>query len=178
MREPSTEDIYGARHNTIVIDTDLLFRIADTAEEEGNFDVARLSFERGATLGSVECLIRLAYIFEAGLGVEIDKSRAMALYQRAWRLGKSGVAANNIAILYKEVGNHRSMFRWFLRAAQTGDGCAQLDLAKCYLNGVGVKANPQAALACLQAALRSPFISENEKDEAEIMLDAFAIRPA
>lgn len=161
-----------------MIDTDLLFRIANTAEEQGDFELARSSFERGAALGSVECLTRLAYIYDVGLGIEVDKSHAMQLYQRAWRVGKSTVAANNIAVLYREIGKHRSMFEWFLKAAQRGDGSAQLDLAKCYLNGVGTKADAQAALKCLSAALLSQFISEDEQDEAQTMINSLSPRSA
>lgn len=162
--------------NARMADTDLLFRLADAAEEGGNFDLARASFERGADLGSVECLTRLAYIYDQGLGVAPDKPRAMKLYRRAWRRSHSCVAANNIAILYREAGDRRLTFRWFQRAAQAGDGSAQLDLAKCYIDGEGVRANPSLALRCLVSAVGSTFISEDERDEARELIAALAPR--
>lgn len=157
-----------------MVNTDALFSIGDAAEEAGNFDLARQSFERGAALGSAECLSRLGYMFDVGAGVAADKALAMRLYQRAWRRG-SHVAANNIAILYREQGKHRAMFRWFQKAALNGDGSAQLDVAKCYLDGTGVGRNLQAAIRCLSAALSSDYISEAEREEAAELMEA--LRP-
>ena len=157
-----------------MVDTEVLFRIADAAEGEGNLQLARQSFERGASLGSVECLTRLAYIYDVGLGVEADKALAMRLYQRAWRRGREIVAANNIAILYRERGDHRAMFKWFCRAADEGDGSAALDMAKCYLTGHGAQRDQAAALRCLASALQSVYISEAEREEATALMAGFA----
>lgn len=156
--------------------TEALFRIGDAAEEAGDFALALRSFERGSDLGSSECLTRLAYLYDEGVGVEVDKPLAMKLYRRAWRLGGSTCAANNIAILYREVGRHREMFRWFQRAAQRGDDSAQLELAKCYLEGVGVRKNVQLALRCLAIAEGGFYISEYEREEARALLDVLGPR--
>jgi uncharacterized protein len=157
-----------------MLNTDALFDIGDAAEEAGNYDLARHSFERGAALGSAECLSRLGYMFDVGLGVATDKALAMRLYRRAWRRG-SRVAANNIAILYREQGKSRAMFRWFQKAALAGDEGAQLEMAKCYLSGAGVRRNLQVALRCLSAALASNNISEAEHQEASELMGA--LRP-
>jgi TPR repeat protein len=118
-----------------MISTDVLFRIGDAAEAAGDHAAARQAFERGAALGDVICLERLALTFDVGIGVEVDKALAMRCYQRAWRRARSRVAANNIAILYREVGDHRAMFAWFKCAADQGDADALVDLAFCRLNG-------------------------------------------
>lgn len=157
-----------------MVNTDALFRIAHAAEEAGKFDLARQLFERGAVLGCAECMSRLAYLFDVGVGVPADKALAMRLYQRAWRRG-SHIAANNIAIPYREQGKLRAMFRWFQKAACTGDGSAQLDVAKCYLNGSGVRRNLQGALRCLSAAQTSDYISEAEREEASKLMEG--LRP-
>ena len=157
-----------------MVNTDVLFSIGDAAQEAGNFDLARQSFERGAALGSAECMSRLAYMFDVGAGVAADKALAMRLYKRAWRQG-SDVAANNIAILYREQGKRRAMFRWFQKAALNGDGSAQLDMAKCYLDGTGVRRNLQAAIRCLSVALGSDYISEADREEASDLMGA--LRP-
>src|SRR5688572_12303105 len=122
-----------------MVNTDALFRIADAAEEAGNYDLARQSLERGAFLGDTMCLRRLAYLFDTGIGVEVDKATAMRLYQKAWRKDRNPVAGGNIAILYREQRNWRQSFRWWQRVAELGDGSGQLEMAKCYLRGRGVK---------------------------------------
>ena len=157
-----------------MVNTEALFRIGDAAEDEGNFALARQSFERGAALGDAECLCRLAHMFDTGSGVATDKAAAMRFYQRAWRRG-STVAGMNIAILYREQRDWPAMFRWWKRIAAAGDGSAQFEVAKCYLNGIGVRQDVQAALRCLAAAFRSSHITEEEREEAEALLDT--LRP-
>jgi hypothetical protein len=161
-----------------MVSTDALFRIADAAEEAGNDELARQSFERGAALGDAFCLMRLGLMYDVGgLGVTVDKLRAMQFYRRAWRKGCPG-AANNIAILYRERGNRRAMFQWFKREADAGDGSAHLDLAKCYLAGTGVRKSVQTALRCLATAISSEYIAEAEREEAQAIMETLRPRAA
>ncbi len=159
-----------------MVDASALFRIGDAAEEAGNLAHARSAFERGAALGDGDCLCRLAYLFDTGTGVEADKVAAMRLYQRAWRKERNVAAGSNIAILYRERRDWRTMFRWFQRVAETGDGSSQLNMAKCYLRGRGVKRDVQAALRCLAAAESSVFISEYERELIRRLLRKLRIR--
>ena len=149
--------------------TDLLVLQGDAAEESGDYARARALFQQGADLGDEICLTRLAYMFDVGIGVSVDKAEAMRWYRQAWRQ-RTMVAANNIAILYRERGNRRAMFRWFERAALEGDGSAAIDVAKCYLAGVGVRRNPQEALRWLATVKRTDRNSEEVFEEAEAML--------
>ena len=72
-----------------MVNTEALFRIGDAAQDEGNFALARQSFERGAALGDAECLCRLAYMFDIGRGVDTDKAAAMRFYHPKRRLDGS-----------------------------------------------------------------------------------------
>lgn len=150
-------------------DTEALFRIAYDAAEAGNFEHARRCYESGAALCDATCLQALGYMYDVGEGVAVDKALAMKLYRKAWKHG-SHAAASNIAILYREMGNNRTMFRWYQRVAHAGDGSAQLEMAKCYLRGRGVRRDLQAALRCLAAAERSIYISEYERELAQRLL--------
>jgi len=153
-----------------MINTEALFRIGDAAEEAGDYERALQSFEKGAALGDVSCLTRLAYLFDVGIGVAIDKAFAMRCYQRAWRRGRCYIAANNIAVLYRESGKLRAMFRWFERAAKQGDDDALLELAKCYLGGVGVRRSIDQALRRLSAAASRPNLFEATREEVAALL--------
>lgn len=150
-------------------DTDALLRIAYEAAEAGNFEQARKCYESGATLGDPQCLQALGYMYDVGEGVAVDKASAMKLYRMAWKRG-SHAAAINIAILYREVGKKQAMFRWYERVGRAGDGSAQLQMAKCYLSGIGVRKDVQAALPCLTAAIASDYITEYEREEAQAIL--------
>jgi uncharacterized protein len=166
----------GAWHLKAMLDTSALFQLGDTAQEAGNLAHARAIFERGAALGDVNCLTRLAYLFDTGTGVQVDKTTAMRLYQRAWRKERDVTAGTNIAILYRERGEWQSTFRWWKRVATTGDGSVQLEMAKCYLRGRGVKRDLQAALRCLAAAEGSAYISEYERDLTRRILRKLRLR--
>lgn len=155
-----------AWHLYHVVDTYVLFQVGDAAEEAGNFAHARAAFEQGASLGDVACLSRLAQIFDVGLGIASDKAMAMRLYQRAWRRERDSLSGLNIALLYRERRQWRQMFQWCRRVAETGDGSAQLELAKCYLRGQGTTRDVPAALRYLALAESSTYISEYERDLA------------
>lgn len=152
-----------------VPNTDALLRIAYSAAESGDLDHARRCYEQGAALGDSMCIHALGYMHDVGEGVPENKSLAMKLYRKAWRLG-SHASACNIAILYREQGRIGMMFRWYQRVAAAGDGSAHLEMAKCYLTGSGVRKNPEAGLRCLAVAIGSQYISEHEREEAHALL--------
>lgn len=144
------------------------FLDGDAAEDAGNYAAARLSFERGAAQGDAWCWSRLGLMFDNGLGCEVDKLRAMQCYKRGWR-ARDAVAANNIAILYREAGNRRAMFRWFQRAADAGDDGALIEVAKCLFTGVGARKNPAEAITRVTKALGGS-LSEAGREEAKALL--------
>ena len=115
-------------------------------------------------------------MYDVGLGIKIDKKCALHLYKIAWRSHTDQMAANNIAILYREAGNNRLAFNWFERAAKIGDGDAFVELAKCYIGGIGVPRDTRAAIRYLRAAValtpyKWPFgISPFGWEEAESLL--------
>lgn len=158
-----------------MLDTDALLRIAYEAAEAGNFEHARRCYERGAALGDGMCLQALGYMYDVGEGVAADKALALKLYRMAWKRG-SHAAATNIALLYRKMGNKRTMFRWYQRVARAGDGSAQLEMARCYMSGTGVRKDIQAALRCLAVANTSEYITEYEREEAQAMLAAMKLR--
>ena len=145
------------------------FTVGDAAEGAAQFELARRSFEAGARLGDVLCLSRLAYQYDVGIGVAVDKRQARLLYLRAWRLG-CHVAGSNLAILHREFGNLRAMAWWFRRAADRGDDDARVDLAKCYLHGQGVEPSQELAMRHLQAALASGNLCGSTREKAEELL--------
>ena len=153
----------------------MLWRLASNAEDAGDFERARRFAEQGAALGDDSCWVQLGLLYDLGRGVGVDKKRAMQYYRKAW-LRRNIVAANNIAILYKETGEHGLMFRWYRRASEHGDDEAFLSLAKCYRDGVGVQASPRQAMKCLTAALRGHCISEAAREEAEALLESYRVR--
>jgi TPR repeat protein len=126
-------------------------------------------FAEGAAMGQVGCMLALGYFYDEGIGIRKNKGQAMLWYKRAYRNGSSA-AASNIATLYGEQHRDRLAFQWFRRAAQLGDGDANVDLAKCCLQGKGVRRSIPSAKRYLRAALSSTFVTEAGRDEAAALV--------
>lgn len=154
---------------------DELFSTGDAAHDAGDFDLALRCFQQGVAAGDVSCLERLAYMYDEGIGVGVDKRFAMRCYQSAWRRGGQ-VAANNIAILYRQQGNLKAMVRWYKRAIERGDEDARVELAKCYLNGDGVRKSVGSASLQLQLATKAYYITEAAREEAARLLQSTEAR--
>ena len=150
-------------------ETDLLLRMAAAASEVGDFKRARALYDQGARLGDAWCWHSLGYMHEVGKGGAVDIEVALKCYRKAWRQ-RNPASANNIAIIYREKGNRRAMFRWFLRAAEFGDDDAFLQLARCYREGVGVRRSTPDMIRYAQLASKNEFASVDELQEAEAML--------
>lgn len=141
----------------------------DTAEDAGDYDRARESFERGTRLGGHLCWSRLGHLFDTGRGAPLDKSRAKDCWRKAWRLGDV-TAAHNIALTCRELGDRRGSVRWFRMAAAAGEVDAHVELAKLCISGNGLHRSMTSAAHYLHAALALPSIQPWEADEVQAML--------
>ncbi len=157
-------------------DVELLLSAGYDAAERGDLAHARRCFEQAAALGDPYGWFQLGLMHDIGEGVAADKDFAMRAYRRAWRTARHCGSANNIAILYKERGQHRQMAEWFRRGAEAGDGDAYFELAKCYRDGVGVRRSQEQTLRCLAAVLSSDYVCEDSVEQAEAMMLEFRPR--
>ena len=127
-----------------------------------------------ATLGDADEQIRLAWMYEHGLGVEKNYGQALMWYRRAAEQGHSH-AQNNLASMY---ANGRGVERnypqaaawsrkaaaldqvwlelmyvtWYRKAAEEGLANAQNNLAWMYVNGRGVERNYGQAIEWIRKA--------------------------
>jgi TPR repeat protein len=125
------------------------FRLFLAAAQGGN----RLAFD---TVG---------YFCDDGLGTKVDRDAAMYWYKRAHRCG-SGMAANNIGVIYRDRNDLNRALAWFHRATRLGDGEANLNIAKIYLHN---RNDVEKARYYLNLA-RMDSSTESGKDEAEDLL--------
>jgi len=110
-------------------------------------------FERAAKQSHPNALHELAYCYDTGLGVEVDKRRAIELYRLAVRAGLHQ-SATNLAICYREVGNLRAYRRWIERASKEGSAEAVLQLAEWQLTRRTTKAQMKQAMRALKTLVR------------------------
>ncbi|NBW11315.1 MAG: sel1 repeat family protein [Caulobacteraceae bacterium] len=155
-----------------MIENRLLWRWGYEAAEAGDHDRARAIHERSIALGDAQAWFSLGCLYD--MGPKPDPAEAMRCYQRCWRAGFP-IAANNIAILYREAGDRRRMAQWFRRAAESGqDHDAALQLARCYLDGTGVRRSLPQAVRWLAVAASAPedAITDDGREEARRLLAA------
>ncbi len=80
-------------------------------------------------------------------------------------------AANNLAVIYRRLGNRKRAFFWWKRATETwDDGDSYLEIAYCYQYGLGVRLNKSKAILNYKSAIRSNFITQHGYEEARYHL--------
>ena len=151
--------------------TEAMVHEAHDAWDAGRLKDAFRLFTRNAEAGSIHAMLNLGYFHDAGIGTRVDKAEALRWYKRAHRLGEMAAAAN-IATVYQEMGNLRLMVAWYRRAIDMHDDDACVDLAKCLLDGIGVRRSFEEAVRLLRRAAASDRITPAGREEAQAMLAA------
>jgi hypothetical protein len=126
-------------------------------------------FRKSASAGNASGQIRLGVCLSSGCGVRRDDAEALKWYKRALRQADI-CAPNNIAILYRNRGNHRRAMFWFHRALAVGGLEAWVDLGRAYWTGVGVKRDADRAVRCFRNAIASDGIFETVREDAMFLL--------
>jgi TPR repeat protein len=107
----------------------------------------------------------LGYAYDIGLGTRRNKRQAVRWYTVDYRNGHSGGAAN-LATVYRDLGDLRRAFAWWMRAAALGDGDAMSDAGYCYQYGIGVRKNITSARQLYRRAIAARDISMLGREEA------------
>ncbi len=150
---------------------DRLFTEANVAWDKGDLEKAFALFARAAEMGDVSSQIDLGYFYDNGLFVKKDQSRAIKWYYKAYRQGDAG-AANNIATVYRDLGETKKMLWWFRRAAELGDLDVLLELGRRYEAADGVPRNLSKAVDSYRRVVASRHATEDDKVKAESRLSA------
>jgi len=152
-------------------DSKLIENEAHEAWESGDLRKAFELFGQCASKGEAGCMLNLGYFYDEGIGVGQDKIKAMSWYKRAYRKGDSA-AASNIAVLYREKGRNDLMIQWFQKSVILGDGDSEVELAKLYMKGIGVRKSLSKSNELLRKAQASKHITEAGREEATELLGA------
>lgn len=90
------------------------------------------------------------------------------------------VAAGNIAVAYRDLGDLRRAFHWWRSAATAGDGDAWVDVGYCLQYRIGVRRDVAAAASAYRTAIRARWITRYVWEEAHyhlalLLLDGGAV---
>jgi TPR repeat protein len=114
--------------------------------------------------GYKEAAASLGYAYDVGLGTMRNKRQAVRWYTVDYRNGHSGGAAN-LATVYRDFGDLRGAFGWWMRAAALDDGDA-VDAGYCYQYGIGTRRNVASARRLYRRAIAARDISMRDREEA------------
>ena len=101
-------------------------------------------WEKAAQLGSAEAMYSLARSYAKGLGVRLNKKKAMHFYRMSADMGDA-VSQNRLATMLCDLKNFEEGFRYFRLSAEQGWTSGEIALGCCYQFGTGVEANVQEA---------------------------------
>lgn len=114
-----------------------------------------------AAKGNLDAQIELAYIYESGTGVPVDKQKAIAWYRKAAEQG-SAHAQFSLARQYQSqdgVPNPQATegIKWYRRAADQGHVNAKFNLFTIYRYGLGVPADYAESMKWLSMSAFSDY---------------------
>jgi TPR repeat protein len=149
--------------------TEDLFVQANREWDRGNAKLAFKLFSQAAAAGHASAKNSVGYFLDHGLGIRKNSSQALMWYRRAARQGDLS-AYSNIATSYRNAGDTKRAKIWFEKAVSKGDGGAAADLARLLLDA-NKETNRMEALRLLKAAVKSKYISEEDRHEATRLLE-------
>ncbi len=104
-------------------------------------------YRKAAERGLAPAQLRLAFLYQKGVGVQRDLDRARAWYLRAAEQGNV-TAMHNLAVLTADnKPDYATAAQWFKKAAEYGLLNSQFNLALLLSRGLGVQQNLVAAYA-------------------------------
>jgi len=110
------------------------FAAGQAAAAKGDHKTAAREWQESAEKGDVNSQMALGFLYQKGLGVELDYSKAVAWWERASKQGNIE-AMRLVARAYLQSGpgvkqNVEKGLTWYRKAAEGNDMQAQLDLAR------------------------------------------------
>jgi len=150
------------------------FKTGQVAYYFANYAEALQHWMPLAEQGYAAAQANIGWMYQAGLGLDVDIDKARAWYEKAAKQGHA-VAQNNLAVLY-EYGNgvkknFTQAYALYLASARQGYRFAQYNLAVLLLEGKGTERNLQEALDWLRKA------SQQGVDKASSKLEQLGSGP-
>jgi TPR repeat protein len=127
--------------------------------------------ELASRAGNANAQNLLGYCFDCGVGAPKDVQRAVKLYLQSYR-GGNGMAAANLATIFRMRGNLAGERRWLRRAFELGDFDAGLDLVRTLLAGRSRRSSIEEEGRRVLAVIRRHG-NAHEKEEARLLAKRF-----
>jgi TPR repeat protein len=109
-------------------------------------------YQEAAEHGCVRGQDQMGVLLSEGRGIPKDFYRALHWARKA-AAQQDAMAAHNLATIYRDMGRHRSAFRWVKRAVSLGDPSSLMEMGLALFFGIGVSPNPTQACQCFRRVL-------------------------
>lgn len=135
-----------------------LYRSADPPDAER----AVAAYEQAADAGNTWAMLSLAEMLVRGDLVPVDRDRARSLIERAISSGNVRDGAYALGNLYRGANppDMVSAVKAYEQAMAAGDDGAALTLARIFLRGEGVPADPARALSLIESAIAAGNVGD------------------
>lgn len=129
-----------------------------------------LSAEQGDDSGQ----LALGRLLSTGDGVKRDMKAAIYWTKLAINQGNSS-AAHNLGTIYRDLKKPSLAFHWYNRAVEMGDNDSLFQVGLCYLFGIGINQNHNAAYKCFQNIVndKSSSLCERTEEDAHYWMGIF-----
>lgn len=108
---------------------------------------------------------QLGLMYLNGNGVEVDKNQAKFYFKSGSLLGDRN-ASWRYGLLCKEGMDYQEAFKFFLAAAEKGQGMAMYELANLYEEGLGVNVSRENAIKWYKKCANSDFLLSSDARKA------------
>jgi uncharacterized protein len=146
------------------------FATGSRAYEQRDYATALSEWTPLANNGNTDAQVRVGEMFENGLGVPPNYTKASKWYRRAAEKGDAH-GAYRLGVLYlKGAGvpqDNTQAVKWFRRGADQGDAMSESALALMYDMGKGVRKDPSQALIWFRKA------AEKGDSNSQLMMGAY-----
>jgi len=149
------------------LDESRLFHQAEEKWSRNQLQSAFKLFLAAAKGGYVKAFRIVGQFYDYGEGVKSSEDAAIYWYRRAYRYDHDPCAATNIGCIWRDRGNINRALFWLRRAVESGDGDANLDIAKIYIRH---KPNLKKAISYLKKTIEADWVTEESKEEARSLL--------
>ncbi|GBB89765.1 hypothetical protein RclHR1_16560006 [Rhizophagus clarus] len=139
-----------------------LYKKASKAEKGDSWSYVNLNYKKIISQEYLNAQFRLAYCYDKGIGIEIDKIKAFELYNIAAEK-EHETAQNNLGCLYMkgevpEKDSKKAIY-WFQRGASNGNKIAHDNLAICYELGIGTNKDKPKAFELYEASAEKGYVN-------------------
>jgi uncharacterized protein len=131
---------------------------------------ANIWMRRSAEHGSPSAQVALGTRHTGFVSVASKWREGIIWLKKAFRGGCEQMAANNIAITYRQQRQFRTAVAWFRKCLAAGDDAAHIQLGIHLYWGIGVRVEHKAAVEHFRRAIRGKNLSEAERDDAHFYL--------